>query len=101
MLAIVSIFNVAEVDAAAIYDINVLPFGIRGTQDSVTESGRAPGSHLSPMRYCSGTCGMNLHEYIKVKLSTRHASTGRVISSETDEELGLESHSVFVDACSP
>jgi hypothetical protein len=34
-----------------------------------------------------------------MKLSTRHTSTGRVISIETDNELDLKSHSVFVDAC--
>ena len=34
-----------------------------------------------------------------MKLSTRHTSTGRVISIETDEELDLKSHGVFVDAC--
>ena len=33
---------------------------------------------------------MNLHEDIKVKLSTRYTSTGRVISIETDEELDLK-----------
>jgi HptB-dependent secretion and biofilm anti anti-sigma factor len=34
-----------------------------------------------------------------MKLSTNHSSTGRVISIETDEELDLKAHSVFVDAC--
>jgi len=34
-----------------------------------------------------------------MKLSTIHTSTGRVITIETDEELDLKSHSVFVDAC--
>jgi anti-anti-sigma regulatory factor len=34
-----------------------------------------------------------------MKLSTHHTSTGKVISIETDEELSLKSHSVFVDAC--
>lgn len=34
-----------------------------------------------------------------MKLSSSYFSTGRVISIETDEELDLTSHSVFVDAC--
>lgn len=34
-----------------------------------------------------------------MKLSTFHTSTGRVITIETDEELDLKSHGVFVDAC--
>jgi len=34
-----------------------------------------------------------------MKLSTSYHSTGRVISIETDEELDLTSHGVFVDAC--
>jgi hypothetical protein len=34
-----------------------------------------------------------------MKLSTRHTSTGRVISIETDKELDLKSHGVFVEAC--
>lgn len=34
-----------------------------------------------------------------MKLSTRHTSTGRVITIEADEELDLKSHGVFVDAC--
>ena len=34
-----------------------------------------------------------------MKLSTVHTSTGRVITIETDEELDLKSHGVFVDAC--
>ena len=32
-------------------------------------------------------------------LSSRNYPTGRVISIETDEELDLTCHSVFVDAC--
>ena len=42
---------------------------------------------------------MYFHEDIKMKLSTRHSSTGRVITIEADEELDLKSHGVFVDAC--
>jgi hypothetical protein len=34
-----------------------------------------------------------------MKLTTSHTSIGRVISIETDEELDLKSHGVFVDAC--
>jgi anti-anti-sigma regulatory factor len=34
-----------------------------------------------------------------MKLTTSHASIGRVITIETDEELDLKSHGVFVDAC--
>ena len=34
-----------------------------------------------------------------MKLSTIHTSTGRVITIETDEELDLKSHGIFVDAC--
>jgi hypothetical protein len=34
-----------------------------------------------------------------MKLSTIHTSTGNVITIETDEELDLKSHGVFVDAC--
>jgi hypothetical protein len=34
-----------------------------------------------------------------MKLSTSYYTTGRVISIETDEELDLTSHGVFVDAC--
>ena len=34
-----------------------------------------------------------------MKLSTRHTSTGRVITIETDKVLDLTSHNVFVDAC--
>ena len=34
-----------------------------------------------------------------MKLSSSYFPTGRVISIETDEELDLTSHSVFVDAC--
>lgn len=34
-----------------------------------------------------------------MKLTTRHTSSGRVITIETDEELDLKSHGVFVDAC--
>jgi anti-anti-sigma regulatory factor len=34
-----------------------------------------------------------------MKLSSSYLPTGRVISIETDEELDLTSHSVFVDAC--
>jgi anti-anti-sigma regulatory factor len=34
-----------------------------------------------------------------MKLSTRHTSTGRVITIEADEELDLKSHGLFVDAC--
>lgn len=34
-----------------------------------------------------------------MNLSTIHTSTGRVITIETDEELDLKSHGVFVDAC--
>jgi hypothetical protein len=36
---------------------------------------------------------------MKMKLSTSYYTTGRVISIETDEELDLASHGVFVDAC--
>jgi hypothetical protein len=42
---------------------------------------------------------MNLHEDIKMKLSTRHTLAGRVIFIETDEELDLKCHGVFADAC--
>jgi hypothetical protein len=35
----------------------------------------------------------------EMKLTTRHTSTGRAISIETDEELDLKCHGVFVDAC--
>lgn len=34
-----------------------------------------------------------------MKLSSRYFPTGRVIFIETDEELDLTSHSIFVDAC--
>ena len=34
-----------------------------------------------------------------MKLSTSHTSIGRVITIDTDEELDLQSHGVFVDAC--
>ncbi len=34
-----------------------------------------------------------------MKISSSYSSAGRVISIETDEELDLTSHGVFVDAC--
>jgi hypothetical protein len=34
-----------------------------------------------------------------MKLSTSNSSTGKVISIETDQELDLKAHGVFVDAC--
>jgi len=34
-----------------------------------------------------------------MKLTTTHTSIGKVITVETDEELDLKSHGVFVDAC--
>jgi anti-anti-sigma regulatory factor len=34
-----------------------------------------------------------------MKLATMHTSTGSVITIETDEELDLRSHGVFVHAC--
>jgi len=34
-----------------------------------------------------------------MKLSTSNSTTGRVIAIETDAELDLKAHGIFVDAC--
>jgi anti-anti-sigma regulatory factor len=57
------------------------------------------GSRLPLGTTAAVPCGTGLYERTTMKLSTRRASTGRVISIETDEELDLKSHGVFVDAC--
>jgi hypothetical protein len=61
---------------------------------------RSDGQSYPPIGSTAAVrCRTHLPEEITMKLSTQHTSTGQVISIETDKELDLKSHSVFVDAC--
>jgi hypothetical protein len=60
---------------------------------------RCDGPSSTHLKCHSATLQNNLHEEIEMKLSSSYSSAGRVIFIETDEELDLTSHGVFVDAC--